>query len=368
MARLNSFKPATQNANKHTKRGMSSLEKAIRSVGYTEPMVAAADGEMLSGSARLETCADVFGADVEPIIVESDGTRPVIHVRRDIPNAHTPAAQAIAVQSNRIAELDLNWDVETLAQMPADVLEGLWQPEELEKLGDLWAEDHGPGSSDGEEDSDEAEPALDRHDIPDALWATDNAWGVPLLDMHWQANAVDLPVEAWGSKGSRNRRQEGTYHFYTEDYRFTALWADPSPVVNSGCINVVEPNFSCYRDMPPAVALYRIYQKRWLARYWQSMGIRVFVDLNVAEPHAALNLLGVPQGWRAWATRGYVERMDATEREYELACERAGTDDILFMCYGGGKAVRELCQRRGWVHVIEQRDAAKSPVVSGAEL
>lgn len=135
------FRPAQQNANKHTARGLGALRQSIQTVGYTEPMVAAADGELLSGSARIETVAEVFGVDVEPIIVESDGTRPIIHVRTDVPNAHTKAAQQIALAANRVAQLDLAWDVEVLAGLQADVLGEMWTPEELSDLGQQWADD-----------------------------------------------------------------------------------------------------------------------------------------------------------------------------------------------------------------------------------
>jgi hypothetical protein len=181
-----------------------------------------------------------------------------------------------------------------------------------------------------------------------------------------QAQAVVAPVQPWGmGAGARSRQNRGMWHFYTEDYRFDALWADPSPVVNSGCVAIVEPNFSAYLEMPRAVALWSIYRKRWLARWWQLMGLRVFVDLNVAEVHYEDNLLGVPAGWLAWGTRGYSERLHLTEREFEMACERAGTRSIQFLVYGGGKEVKERCQERGWVHVIEQRDAAKVKVQDG---
>lgn len=138
---LSRYKPATKNANRHTARGLKALSDSMRAVGYTEPMVAAADGEMLSGSARIETVADVFGVEVEPIVVESDGTRPIIHVRTDIPNAHTKAAQQIALHANRIAQIDLDWDVPTLASFDADVLGDLWTPAELSDLGQQWADE-----------------------------------------------------------------------------------------------------------------------------------------------------------------------------------------------------------------------------------
>lgn len=217
----------------------------------------------------------------------------------------------------------------------------------------------------GQEGQGQALP-LQRWDVPDAVWATDNDWGVPLLDAELQAKYLDVPLIAWG-QGARTRKNPGTWHFYTEDYRFEALWADPSPVVNSGCVNVVEPNFSVFIDMPPAVALWHVYRKRWLARWWQGFGVRVFVDLNVAEVHADLNLLGVPQGWLAWATRGYTERMDATVREWERAVAHAGTERIVFLVYGGGKEVKKLCQARGWLWAIEQRDAARLTTDDGRQ-
>jgi Domain of unknown function (DUF4417) len=113
------------------------------------------------------------------------------------------------------------------------------------------------------------------------------------------------------------------------------------------------------------VALHQIYRKRWLARYWQQLGVRIVVDLNIAERHYDLALLGVPRGWSWYATRGYVDRLDNAIAEYELACEHADGKTVNFMVYGGGKAVRELCQERGWLWVMEQRDVAKAKVTSG---
>lgn len=197
---------------------------------------------------------------------------------------------------------------------------------------------------DGAQEPDQPEQAeLSRWDVPDAVFASDNDLGIPLLDANLQATAVVAPVQPWGmGAGARSRKNPGTWHFYTDDYRFDALWRDPSPVVNSGAVAAVEPNFSAYLEMPRAVALWSIYRKRWLSRFWQGHGIRVFVDLNVAEPHYSDNLLGVPKGWRSWATRGYVERLHLTEREFDLACEHAGTSDILFFVYGGGRAVNDM--------------------------
>lgn len=193
---------------------------------------------------------------------------------------------------------------------------------------------------------------LARRDVPDAIFPTDNEYGIPLLDMTMQAEFLVLPWTRWGEI-SRRAQMSGTYHFYTDDYKFEALWKDPTPVVNSQCINVVEPNFSTNAQMPMAVILWQIYRRRWLARYWQHYGVHIFVNLCVAPRYADLNLRGVPMGWNAYATRGLSKQLDLVVADHDLACEHSGNRAPLFAVYGGGKAVEELCLARGWTWLPE---------------
>lgn len=199
---------------------------------------------------------------------------------------------------------------------------------------------------------------LTRADVPDCRWPTNNDFDIPLLSVEYQAGQPDIPFLPWGSE-SRKKAVGLSYHFYTDDSRFAALWADPTPVVNSRCLNAVEINFSIYDQTPRVVGLHRIYMKRWIARWWQSLGIKILVDLNVAENFAEDNLLGVPAGWRSYATRGYTDRLDATHREYDRACHWAGTSDIVFVVYGGGKLVHETCKQRGWAWFPEYMDQVR---------
>ncbi len=190
-------------------------------------------------------------------------------------------------------------------------------------------------------------------------FAGDAALDLPLLDPDHQAPAVITPVVPWGSM-RRSARMEGTWHFYTDDYRFSGLWKAPGKLLQTGCIAAVEPNFSTYNDMPAAEAIYRTYQKRWIARYWQVYGgIKILVDLNVSIRFAKLNLLGVPPTWRAFATRGYSDRILDLEAEHELACEHAGTREIVFMVVGGGRLVHERCEAQRWIHIQEYREGVK---------
>jgi hypothetical protein len=115
------LRPQARNANKHTAYGLRLLEKSIQTDGYIDAQTAAADGEIISGSARLEVAAEKFtdeetGEAVEPIIVHSDGKRPVIVIRDDIPNADHPRARRLSVAANQIAKVDFDPDGALLSE------------------------------------------------------------------------------------------------------------------------------------------------------------------------------------------------------------------------------------------------------------
>lgn len=116
------FKPLSRNPNKHTAQGMGLLDAAMSRHGYVAPMTAAADGSILDGNARIETVATKFPG-VDPIIVEHDGTRPVIAIRTDIPSADTPVARDIIVSANRVAEVDLAYDLDVLRDFATEGLD-----------------------------------------------------------------------------------------------------------------------------------------------------------------------------------------------------------------------------------------------------
>lgn len=144
---IDGFRGQRRNANKHTQRGIGMLQRAMETSGYVAPMTAAADGEIIDGSARLDVVADVFDG-VDPLVIDHDGTRPIIMRRTDIPNADDPRAVRISLEANRIAAADLEWAPDVLAEMKADtpeLLAGLWTDAELEAVtaqiadeADMW--------------------------------------------------------------------------------------------------------------------------------------------------------------------------------------------------------------------------------------
>lgn len=198
----------------------------------------------------------------------------------------------------------------------------------------------------------------------DVQFPSDNEYGIPLLDIEMQADNIPYPHQIYGF-AARRKPMGGLWLFYTDDYRFDGLWNEPHNLLYSAPKAAVECNFSVFNTTSKAVALYQIYRKRWLARYWQSKGIRIFVDLNVPDPHFHLNLLGVPKGWKAYATRGYSHELRGMDEEYEIAVQHAGTSSVLYVCYGGGQAVKEHAQKRGWFYIPEVMTAKREQHAEG---
>jgi hypothetical protein len=176
-----------------------------------------------------------------------------------------------------------------------------------------------------------------------SILPTDNAWDVPSLRLDMQATEITPPVLPWGAL-ARGRAMVGTWHFFCDDYRFSALLRDPKRILESGCAAAVEPNITCLDHTPRHEVLHAIGRKRAVARAWQDMGIPVFIDLNVPERCLDLALLGVPKGWTAFATRGYSTRRDDIEAEYDLARKHA-CGEPLMLVVGGGKTIEALCFR-----------------------
>jgi hypothetical protein len=132
-------------------------------------------------------------------------------------------------------------------------------------------------------------------------------------------------------------------------------------------INAVEPNISIYGQTPRVLALKAIYEKRWIARWWQSVGVRIFVDMNVHPAYAEDNLLGVPPRWKTYATRGYTDRLDDTLREFDLACKHAQTREITFVVYGGGQLVKTEARKQGWLWFPEESDRRQGRAIANEQ-
>lgn len=162
--KLSKFRPQRKNVNLGKPHGVTMLDKSIRADGYSAAMTAA-DLEVFAGSKRLERSADIFGADVEPIIVHSNGDRPIIHVRDDIPNADDPRAKRLGYADNAIAAIDWNPDGAILAALAADddkLIRDMIAADAA-SMAAVLAAANGNGSGD-------AEPQISRADELNEIW------------------------------------------------------------------------------------------------------------------------------------------------------------------------------------------------------
>lgn len=122
------------------------LDASMSQDGFFDGMTATADGEIIDGSARLEIAGAKFPD--EALVIEHDGTRPIVEVRTDIKDATDPRAKRISLAANRIAQVNLEIDPEILKELSTEIdLTMLWTPEEVgSSLRDILEKQEHPGS------------------------------------------------------------------------------------------------------------------------------------------------------------------------------------------------------------------------------
>ena len=127
------IRPQAKNANRHTQRGMQALETSLATDGWIGAITVAADGETFDGSARVEKTAENGMLD-DAIVIDSDGTRPIVVRRTDIPNAQDERAVRLGIAANRVASLNLEWEPDVLAGLAGIDLSSLFTAAEFAEL------------------------------------------------------------------------------------------------------------------------------------------------------------------------------------------------------------------------------------------
>jgi len=180
-----------------------------------------------------------------------------------------------------------------------------------------------------------------------------NEWGIPELDVSLSMTELAMPCVAYGSI-SRTAPMPGTFHFYTDDYRFSRLIHHPARILASMPRAAIEANFSTGPHTSRAESLFGVFLRRRLSTLWQEWGLRIAVDLNLHDDVMDLALLGVPIGWPSYATRTHRRTSIAdTEDRFNLAVSHSRVSNPLFIVVGGGKPVKDACRERDWVYVPE---------------
>jgi hypothetical protein len=195
--------------------------------------------------------------------------------------------------------------------------------------------------------------------LADKLFPGEKEYGIPTLSLDYQATDVPYPFVKW-AEISGKREMRGTWHFYAYDGKLQNLWYNPHQLLSSNATAFVEINWSIRNVHPKAYALGQIYRKRQVSRWLQSKGKKIFVDMNVGGTWRSENLLGVPEGWKAYCTRGYTEKIMYISEQIGMAVDRAGTEDILFVVYGGGEIVADCCKEADCVHIPERLQAIRT--------
>ena len=322
------------NARKHGKRSLDGVKSSLSRFGQQKPLLVDGDNKVLCGNGTLAAARNLGWKEINIIRTALKGVDAV----------------AYALADNKTAELsewydDVVWDQLDAISADSALFDATGFTEnEMENLKPDDADIGLPV-----EDGDQAE--TDRYSV----FPCESQWGVTMLDINMQAMVVTTPVRVWGSV-ARSRKMLGTWVFYTDDYRFYAFTKEPDQILGTGCAAACECNYTIAPDTPRALALYAIYQKRWLNRYWQSRGVKTIVDMfGTPSVSGDLELLGVPQGWGAYSTRGGGgdHSVASVQMDYDRACIRCGKDPHLFLVYGGNLAMRRLCELKGWIWVEE---------------
>jgi len=201
------------------------------------------------------------------------------------------------------------------------------------------------------------EDSMMRSQIPDCLYESNNEFEIPNLLLEKQAGKLLLPLTGYGS--IRRSLNAQTVHFYVDDYRFANIWKNPKKILNGKIIAAIEPNTSLFDTTPFAYGLHQIYKKRWIARYWQECGVVIYADLNVSSKFYEYNRMGIPNGYNAFATRGYSNQIQYLETELKIAKDISGLQTPNLIVYGGGESVITFCRKNSLLYIHDLMTAKK---------
>lgn len=188
--------------------------------------------------------------------------------------------------------------------------------------------------------------------VPDTLYPSNNPEEVPTLDVTKQAKTLDLNVVQWKGLSSRQLRDAKTIHFYTDDKAFNHLLTYPDLLLKTKAINSTEINFSLGEQTPLWFGHYFIYMKRYIARFWQEHGVKIFVDLFVSPKFQDANMVGVPFGWSAFSFRSLEsEATKVLPERLNFCADWAENNKPFIFIYGGGRKTRAFAETFGclWI-------------------
>lgn len=114
------FRRDPQNLNRGTDVGRGFVKRSLTDNAFGRPMLATNDGTLIAGNHTWEQIEQLKKEGVEfgePIVIETDGTRPIIHKRTDIPHAGDLKAVRLKIADNQTNKHNYDPDLERTRQV-----------------------------------------------------------------------------------------------------------------------------------------------------------------------------------------------------------------------------------------------------------
>jgi hypothetical protein len=149
--KLSDLSQDPRNLNKHTTRGSEMASKSVAECGLGRSIVADKHGTIIGGNQIAQTVGGLGIDDI--IVVPSDGTKLVVVQRTDLDlgAVDDERARKLAAFDNRVAEVNLSWDVEQLLDLRDSGIDlsDLWTDNEITALlKDVQPDDSSGGTND----------------------------------------------------------------------------------------------------------------------------------------------------------------------------------------------------------------------------
>jgi len=129
-----------------------------------------------------------------------------------------------------------------------------------------------------------------------AIYPGDNRWGIP--DLPAATHEPSRMVAYNDRHGCQTAPEGAAVHFFLDDYRFETLWTKPQrPLSRLKAVGAaLTPDFSLWRDMPPAMQVWQTYRARWCGMWMLQHGIQVIPTVSWStEDSWAYCFAGIPR-------------------------------------------------------------------------
>lgn len=328
------------NARRHPKHQRDALVGSLNELGWVAPVIVSSrTGKLLDGHARIMEALDkdpetpvpfikvdlsdreerLMLASFDPITNQATYDKEALdNLLQELYTGETGLQQLLADLADQVQLYDVTKDEEESDEEPES------EPEEDEMPSDAIGG--------------EASPYQLKNEV---IFPSTNYFGIPDLQPNLIASIPD-DLQVWaGEPLSRhhlavyqNRSLLGLdktlsfLSFYTHDTKFESVWYDIAEVTEKllaqEWMGIISPNYSLWAHQPRVIQIWQVYRSRYIARYWQSVGIKVIPDIDwIDEESFNFNLLGIPVGVETISLQVHTSlKSKAEETQRELGIRR----------------------------------------------